>query len=150
MWEGEGWPEEWKEGIIVPILKKGEGREVRDYRGVALLPTIYKIYVAVLAERLREEVERKKMIPHNQTGFRNGMGTTDNIYVLNYLIGRQVGRKGGKMIAMFVDLRAAFDSMDRGNDRGDEGEGGKGESDKEGRGGDGGDKMQSKSERGGE
>lgn len=36
------------------------------------------------------------MIPHNQTDFRNGMGTMDNIYVLNYLIGRQVGRKGGK------------------------------------------------------
>lgn len=59
VWEGEGWPEEWKEGIIVPILKKGEGREVRDYRGVALLPTIYKIYVAILAERLREWRERK-------------------------------------------------------------------------------------------
>lgn len=69
----------------MPILKKGERREVRDYRGVALLPTIYKIYVA---ERLREEVKGKKMISHNQTGFRNGMGTMDNIYALNYLIGR--------------------------------------------------------------
>lgn len=88
IWEGEEWPEEWKEGIIVPILKKGERREVRDYRGVALLPTIYKIYVAVLAERLREEVKGKQMISHNQTGFRNGMGTMDNIYALNYLIGR--------------------------------------------------------------
>lgn len=61
---------------------------------MTLLPTIYEMYVAVLAERLREEVERKHMIPHNQTGFRNGMGTIDNIYVLNYLIGRQIGRKG--------------------------------------------------------
>lgn len=69
------------------ILKKGERREVRDYRGVALLPPIYKIYVAVLAERLREEVKGKQMISHNQTGFRNGIGTMDNIY-LNYLIGR--------------------------------------------------------------
>lgn len=53
-----------------------------------MLPTIYKIYVAVLAERLREEVKGKQMISHNQTGFRNGMGTMDNIYELNYLIGR--------------------------------------------------------------
>lgn len=53
-----------------------------------MLPTIYKIYVAVLAERLREEVKGKQMISHNQTGFRNGMGTMDNIYALNYLIGR--------------------------------------------------------------
>lgn len=41
------------------------------------------------------------------------MGTIDNIYVINYLINRQIGRKEGKM-AMFVDLKAAFDSVDRG------------------------------------
>lgn len=27
---------------------------------------------------------------------------------------RQIGRKGGKLVAMFVDLKAAFDSVDRG------------------------------------
>ncbi|XP_029157305.1 uncharacterized protein LOC114929790 [Nylanderia fulva] len=37
----------------------------------------------------------------------------DNIYVMNYLINRQLKRKGGKMTAMFVDLKAAFDSVDR-------------------------------------
>lgn len=100
------------EGVIVPILKKGEGREMKDYREMTLLPTIYEMYVAVLAERLREEVERKHMIPHNQTGFRNGMSTIDNIYVLNYLIGRRIGREG-RMVAMFVDLRAAFNSVDK-------------------------------------
>jgi len=34
-----------------------------------LLSTLYKVYVAVLAERLRAEVERKGIIPPNQTGF---------------------------------------------------------------------------------
>jgi len=38
----------------------------------------------------------------------------DNIFVLNYLINRQIEKKGGKLIAVFVDLRAAFDSVDRG------------------------------------
>jgi len=37
----------------------------------------------------------------------------DNIYVLNYLVNRQLGRKGGKVVALFVDLKAAFDSVDR-------------------------------------
>jgi len=91
--------------------KKGEG--VKDYRGVTLMPTLYKIYTAVLAERLREEIEEKGLIPPNQTGFRRGMGTMDNIFVLNYLINRQIEKKGGKMVAVFIDLRAAFDSVDR-------------------------------------
>lgn len=38
----------------------------------------------------------------------------DNIYALNYLINRQIDREKGKMIILFVDLKAAFDSVDRG------------------------------------
>jgi len=42
------------------------------------------------------------------------MDTIDNIFTLNYFINRQIGRKGGKLIAVFVDLKATFDSVDRG------------------------------------
>lgn len=77
------------------------------------MPSIYKIYAKILAERLREYMEGKGMIPQNQAGFRRGMGTIDNVYTLNYLINRNVGRKGGKVIALFVDLKAAFDSVHR-------------------------------------
>lgn len=38
----------------------------------------------------------------------------ENIYVLNYLINRQIGKKNGRMVVLFVDLKAVFDSMDRG------------------------------------
>ncbi|XP_024868251.1 trichohyalin-like [Temnothorax curvispinosus] len=73
-----------------------------------------EVYTAILAERIREEIEGKRMVPHNQTGFRRGMGTIDNIYVLNYMVNRRLEKKGGKLIACFVDLKAAFDSVDRG------------------------------------
>ncbi|CAK9799089.1 Transposon TX1 uncharacterized 149 kDa protein [Anthophora plagiata] len=113
VWRGEGWPEDWSEGVVVPVVKKGEGRKVEEYRGVTLTQTAYRVYAAVLAERLIKEIEEKEIMPPNQTGFRKGMGTIDNIYVLNYLINRQVARKGGKMWVLFVDLKAAFDSVDR-------------------------------------
>jgi len=45
---------------------------------------------------LREEVEGKGLIPSIQMGFRKGMGMIDNIYTLNYLINRQIGKKEGK------------------------------------------------------
>lgn len=38
------------------------------------------------------------------------MRAIDNIYVLNYLVNRQLNKGKGKMIAFFVDLRATFDS----------------------------------------
>ena len=42
------------------------------------------------------------------------MGTVDNIYVLNYLINRQINKVEDKLVAFFIDLRAAFESVDRG------------------------------------
>lgn len=41
------------------------------------------------------------------------MGTLNQIYALNYIINRQLGRKGGKLTAVFIDLKTAFDSVDR-------------------------------------
>jgi len=113
IWRGKEWIEDWSEGLIVPIRKKGTGESPRDYRGVSLAPALYKVYTMILGERLEEEVERKGIIPQNQTGFRKGMGTVDNIYALNYLVGRQLSKKKGGLVACFVDLKAAFDSVDR-------------------------------------
>lgn len=58
-------------------------------------------------------MERKAILPSNQTKFRRGIGTMDNIYVLNYLINRQVMRGKERMVIIFVDLKAAFDLVNR-------------------------------------
>lgn len=78
------------------------------------MPSLYKIYASALAERIRKEVEEKGIIPQNQRGFRKGMETMDNIYVLNYMVNRQLEKKGGKLVALFGNLKAAFASVDRG------------------------------------
>lgn len=57
IWKGEKWLEEWNEGIIVPIRQKGEGDKVEDYRGVTIMPTLYKVYARILGEKLEREVE---------------------------------------------------------------------------------------------
>ena len=71
VWRGEGWPEGWREGVVVPVMK-GRGAKVNDYRGITLTQTAYKVYASVLAERLRLEVEEKRLLPPSQTGFRRG------------------------------------------------------------------------------
>lgn len=76
MWTGEGWPEGWKEGVVVPVVKKGEGTTVKEYRGVTLTQTAYKVYTA---KRLRKELEEKNILPSSQAGFRKGWGTIDNL-----------------------------------------------------------------------
>ena len=113
VWRGEGWPEGWRTRLVIPLIKKGEGVKVEEYRGITLMPVGYKIYAEVLRRRLEEQLEEKGSIPYNQTGFRKGMGTIDNTYTLNYLVNRNLGMKKGKLIALFVDFKAAFDSVNR-------------------------------------
>jgi len=60
----------WKEGIVVPILKK-EKRERVNHREVTIMSASYKIYV-ILAER--NEVEKRGLIPQNPTNFKKGLG----------------------------------------------------------------------------
>lgn len=38
----------------------------------------------------------------NQVDFRKGKGTLNEIYVINYLINKQLRKKGGKMMAMMT------------------------------------------------
>lgn len=94
-------------------MKKGEGKRIDEYRGITLLQTAYKVYVAVLAGRLRRQIENKGLLPPSQIG-RKGLGTTNNLYVLNYMINRQMYGRKGKMVVLFVDLKTAFDLIDRG------------------------------------
>lgn len=44
MWIMGKTPEDWKEGIITPIYKKGDKKKAKNYRDIALMDSGYKIY----------------------------------------------------------------------------------------------------------
>ena len=52
IWNKEKLPEERNELIIVPIYKKGNKTDCSNYRGMSLLPTMYKILSIILLSRL--------------------------------------------------------------------------------------------------
>ena len=67
IWNKEELPEEWKESITVPIYKKGDKTDCSNYRGVSLLPTMYKILFNILLSKLTSYEE--KIIGNHQCGF---------------------------------------------------------------------------------
>jgi len=81
---------------------------VRNYRGITLLCT-YKIYAAILAERLRKEIKGKGSLPETQASFRKRRGAMDNVRILQQIINKQISRKRGKVYGFFIDLKATFD-----------------------------------------
>jgi len=51
IWRGGDRPEDWKERVLVPIMKKGQGMVVKEYRRVTVMSTLYKIYSSALTKR---------------------------------------------------------------------------------------------------
>jgi hypothetical protein len=48
IWNCEQIPEEWPEGVICPIFKKGDHKECNNYRPITLLNVVYKIFAILL------------------------------------------------------------------------------------------------------
>lgn len=64
MWLMEKTPEEWKEGTIIPIYKKGDKKKAENYRGITLMDVLlmdseYKIYTEIIKKRLRKSRREK-------------------------------------------------------------------------------------------
>lgn len=73
--------------------------------------TAYKIYASILNDRLMGAVEDN--LQEIQFSFKKRRGTTDAIYVLNYVVNKELNKKRGKIFAFFADLKAAFDRVDK-------------------------------------
>jgi hypothetical protein len=58
VWNKEELPDQWKESIIVPIVKKGDKTDCNNYRGMSLLLTSYKILSNILLSRLIKSLYR--------------------------------------------------------------------------------------------
>ena len=52
-------------------------------------------------------------IAEEQSGFRTGHSTVDNMFVLYAFIQRYLLKKSGKLYVCFVDFRKAFDTINR-------------------------------------
>ena len=83
IWEEERMPEEWKETIIVPIYKKGDGDMCENYRGITLGNTAYKILANIILEKIKPYNE--KINGDYQNGLRDGRSVIDNIILLKII-----------------------------------------------------------------
>ena len=63
-------PTEWRNGIIVPLPKKGDLSDCNNWRGITLLSVPGKVFASIILSRLRRSVET--YLQPEQAGFRPG------------------------------------------------------------------------------
>ncbi|GFV72407.1 reverse transcriptase domain-containing protein [Trichonephila clavipes] len=95
---------------LAHFLKKGDQLECRNYRGITLLNTAYKIFSNLLFARLQPYTD--KVIGNYQSGFRPQRSTIDQIHMLRQIL-EKTKEDSIKTFHLFVGFKAAYDSINR-------------------------------------
>ena len=67
-------PDSWKKSRLVVLHKKGDPEVLANYRPIAIVPVLFKLYSAMVLSRIQSKIEDE--LPPEQAGFRSGMGIT--------------------------------------------------------------------------
>ena len=105
-------PEMWTKACIVPIFKKGDANNANNYKGISLVSCFGKLFTGVLNNRILKWEKQYNVLTDAQFGFRNGLSTVDDIFVLQTLINKTLSKKN-RLYCCFVDFQNAFDYVDR-------------------------------------
>ena len=84
VWRTGEVPQDWKDAELVPLYKKGNGMRCDNYCGISLLSVPGKVLSLILLEHQKEIIEPQLL--EAQCGFREGRGTTDQIWAIRQLV----------------------------------------------------------------
>ena len=102
-------PKEWKEAKIIILHKKGDRKDIKNYRPISLLSHIYKLFTRALQKRLESILDDSQ--PREQAGFRKGCSTTDHLQTINQII-EKCNEFNKPLCISFIDYEKAFDSVE--------------------------------------
>ena len=75
-------PSNWQTSTLTPLHKKGYYLDPNNYRGIAVSSCLSKVFLTIQHKRLESFVEKHKLIPDTQIGYKKGARTTDHILCL--------------------------------------------------------------------
>ena len=107
-------PSIWSKALIHPLYKNaGRRNDPGNYRGIALLSHVGKLFARIIYNRLSSWAEANSLISDVQGGFRSGRETLENLLVLDTLINDTINCKKGRLYVCLVDKAKAFDFTQR-------------------------------------
>ena len=106
------YPDIWKLAKVTPNFKKGDKQLIQNYRPISLLPICGKTFEKIVFNNLYKHLTTHHLISKNQSGFRPGDSTTNQLIDLVNDIHRAFdSTKSLEVRAIFLDISKAFDKV---------------------------------------
>jgi len=102
-------PQEWNDGTIILLHKKGDIKDINNYRPISLISHMGKLLSKVVLNRLEATLDFNQA--REQAGFRKGFSTMDHLQVITQLI-EKTNEYEIPICLAFVDYEKAFDSVE--------------------------------------
>lgn len=99
-------PSSWKRTLIVPVPKKGDLNSIKNYRPISLTEPLRKLMEHCLLKYVNLKVGPSFL---TQGGFRTNHCCNDMVLVLH----EAASKYKHKLHTAFLDIKAAYDSVDR-------------------------------------
>ena len=102
-------PESWLEARISVIFKKGDASLPENYRPIAILALLYKLFSRMLCDRVRAQLESQQS--GDQAAYRKGFSTQDHLLTLTLLL-EASSEWNSEVWLGLIDFEKAFDTIE--------------------------------------
>ena len=96
-------PSSWKESITILIHKRGDQNDITNWRPICLQNTLYKLYAAIIAQRLADWTLEKSSLTSSQRGFLPYDGCTEHNFLLQSIM-QDARRSRRNLSLVWIDL----------------------------------------------
>jgi hypothetical protein len=69
----------WKSADITMIPKKGDPKDIKNYRPISITPVLMRLFEKIILARIQVFIEKNNLIVKEQSGFRRRRSTKDNL-----------------------------------------------------------------------
>jgi len=102
-------PSTWRSSRLVVIFKKGDPALPSNYRPIAIVPILYKLFSRMLCGRIKSSITGQQSV--DQAAYRNGFSTEDHLLALTLLL-ETCAEWNLHLWLGLVDFEKAFDTVE--------------------------------------
>ena len=108
--ENGKFPSEWKKASVVPVFKKNNKQELKNYRPISLLPVSSKIFERLLCDSMFKFFTENNLISLNQSRFKPVDSGVNQLLSITHQIFKSLDN-GHEIRSVFLDMSKAFDKV---------------------------------------